>query len=113
MPVDSPPIISVRDLTKYYGSTPGVKDINFTVNRGEIFGFQCCHYTHLLPGAIPEFHVGGLSFLKPFNIFYYYLSQKLMYGERSFTFNAIVLTVLISICLTTAIIQFNRRDVPG
>lgn len=55
----------------------------------------------------------ALSFLKPFNIFYYYLPQKLMYGERSFFFNATVLTVLISICLTTAIIQFNRRDVPG
>ena len=55
----------------------------------------------------------ALSFLKPFNIFYYYLPQKLMYGEGSFPFNASVLTVFISICLTTAIIQFNRRDVPG
>ncbi|MDT8318446.1 MAG: ABC transporter permease subunit [bacterium] len=55
----------------------------------------------------------ALSFLKPFNIFYYYLPQELMYGEGSFAFNAAVLTVLISICLTTAIIQFNRRDVPG
>lgn len=55
----------------------------------------------------------ALSFLKPFNIFYYYLPQKLMYGERAFAFNATVLTLLISICLTAAIIQFNRRDVPG
>lgn len=39
MPLVSPPIISVTGLTKYYGSTPGVQDINFSVNRGEIFGF--------------------------------------------------------------------------
>ena len=39
MPLVSPPIISVRSLTKYYGSTPGVQDINFSVRRGEIFGF--------------------------------------------------------------------------
>ena len=39
MPLDSPPIISVTGLTKYYGSTPGVQDINFSVNQGEIFGF--------------------------------------------------------------------------
>ncbi|MCK5257396.1 MAG: ATP-binding cassette domain-containing protein [Deltaproteobacteria bacterium] len=32
-------MISVRSLTKYYGSTPGVQDINFSVRRGEIFGF--------------------------------------------------------------------------
>lgn len=39
MPVDSPPIISVRSLTKYYGNTLGVQDINFSVKQGEIFGF--------------------------------------------------------------------------
>lgn len=39
MPLVSPPIISVTNLTKYYGDTPGVKDISFSVNRGEIFGF--------------------------------------------------------------------------
>ena len=38
MPLDSHPIISVRDLTKYCGSTPGVQDINFSVDGGEIFG---------------------------------------------------------------------------
>lgn len=39
MPIDSLPIISVTKLTKYYGDTVGVKDINFSVNHGEIFGF--------------------------------------------------------------------------
>ncbi|MCH8126054.1 ABC transporter ATP-binding protein [candidate division KSB1 bacterium] len=37
--MDSPTIISVSNLTKYYGTTLGVKNINFTVNQGEIFGF--------------------------------------------------------------------------
>lgn len=39
MPLVSHPIISVSGLTKYYGGTPGIQDINFSVNRGEIFGF--------------------------------------------------------------------------
>lgn len=37
--MDSSPIISVSNLTKYYGSTLGVQNINFSVNQGEIFGF--------------------------------------------------------------------------
>jgi len=37
--MDRPAIISVRNLTKYYGGSLGVQDIDFTVNRGEIFGF--------------------------------------------------------------------------
>ncbi len=37
--MDTPTIISVSNLTKYYGSTLGVQTINFTVNQGEIFGF--------------------------------------------------------------------------
>ena len=37
--MDTPPIISVNKLTKYYGSKLGVHNINFTVNQGEIFGF--------------------------------------------------------------------------
>jgi len=37
--MDTPTIISVTNLTKYYGTTPGVQNINFTVNQGEIFGF--------------------------------------------------------------------------
>ena len=32
-------IISVEDLTKFYGKTVGVRNIDFAVNRGEIFGF--------------------------------------------------------------------------
>ena len=32
-------IISVSDLSKYYGSVPGVEKISFDVSRGEIFGF--------------------------------------------------------------------------
>jgi len=37
--MNTPTIISVNNLTKYYGSTLGVRDINFTVDQGEIFGF--------------------------------------------------------------------------
>ncbi len=37
--MDTPTIISVSNLTKYYGSTLGVQNINFTVYLGEIFGF--------------------------------------------------------------------------
>ncbi len=32
-------MIEVRNLTKYYGSNRGVKNLNFTVNAGEIMGF--------------------------------------------------------------------------
>jgi len=39
MVMDTPPIISVNQLTKYYGSSLGIRNINFTVNQGEIFGF--------------------------------------------------------------------------
>ncbi len=39
MTTDTPSIISVNNLTKYYGSAVGVQNINFTVNQGEIFGF--------------------------------------------------------------------------
>jgi len=37
--MDTNPIISVNNLTKYYGRALGVKNIIFTVNKGEIFGF--------------------------------------------------------------------------
>ncbi len=37
--MSSPDIISARNLTKYYGSSLGIKDISFHVNEGEIFGF--------------------------------------------------------------------------
>jgi ABC-2 type transport system ATP-binding protein len=32
-------IISVNHLTKFYGKTLGVEDLNFSVSQGEIFGF--------------------------------------------------------------------------
>ena len=37
--MDTLPVISVNKLSKYYGSTLGVHNIDFTVNQGEIFGF--------------------------------------------------------------------------
>lgn len=35
-----PPIISVSNLTKYYGRSRGVLDLSFEVREGEIFGFM-------------------------------------------------------------------------
>lgn len=35
----SVPAISVENLTKYYGKSIGVSNINFKINQGEIFGF--------------------------------------------------------------------------
>lgn len=32
-------IIKVTNLTKYYGNFKGIEDVNFSVNKGEIFGF--------------------------------------------------------------------------
>ena len=37
--METPNIISVSNLSKYYGSALGVQEINFTVTQGEIFGF--------------------------------------------------------------------------
>ncbi len=33
------PVIAVRDLTKHYGGTVGVDALEFSVERGEVFGF--------------------------------------------------------------------------
>lgn len=33
------PIIQIRHLTKYYGKSPGIEDINLEIHKGEIFGF--------------------------------------------------------------------------
>lgn len=33
------PVIAVKQLSKFYGNTVGIKNIEFSVNRGEIFGF--------------------------------------------------------------------------
>jgi len=39
-PLDSPPpLVSVEKLDVHYGSTRAVKDLSFTISRGEIFGF--------------------------------------------------------------------------
>jgi len=32
-------IIEIRNLTKYYGKSKGIKDVSFSVKEGEIFGF--------------------------------------------------------------------------
>jgi len=32
-------VIKIKNLSKYYGNIMGVKDINLTINQGEIFGF--------------------------------------------------------------------------
>ena len=37
--MDQSIIISVNQLTKFYGKTLGVQDLNFSVSQGEIFGF--------------------------------------------------------------------------
>lgn len=37
--MNNPDLISVRNLSKHYGRTIGVQQIDFTVNQGEIFGF--------------------------------------------------------------------------
>jgi ABC-2 type transport system ATP-binding protein len=35
----TPPLIQVRDLTRYYGSTVGVDGLNLKIQAGEVFGF--------------------------------------------------------------------------
>ena len=32
-------ILEIKNLTKYYGNTLGVKDLSLSLNEGEIFGF--------------------------------------------------------------------------
>jgi ABC-2 type transport system ATP-binding protein len=32
-------MIQVRDLTKYYGERPAIRDLNFDIDRGEVIGF--------------------------------------------------------------------------
>ena len=36
---DTPPMIEVNHLTKYYGGRPAIQDLSFTVPHGEIVGF--------------------------------------------------------------------------
>jgi ABC-2 type transport system ATP-binding protein len=33
------PIIDIKDLTKFYGKSRGIENVNLEVNRGEVFGF--------------------------------------------------------------------------
>jgi len=33
------PILETKKLTKYYGDVVGIKDVSFSLNKGEIFGF--------------------------------------------------------------------------
>ena len=54
----------------------------------------------------------GIGFTEPVNIFTYYQPQQLMFGERDFSLNIIVLAILIIICVVVSIFQFNRRDIP-
>ena len=54
----------------------------------------------------------GIGFTRRFNIFTYYQPQQLMFGERSFTLHVTVLIILITLCLTITMVQFNRRDIP-
>ncbi|MCG8606118.1 ABC transporter permease [bacterium] len=54
-----------------------------------------------------------LEFIKPINIFTYFQPQKIMFGQRSFVLNAVVLIGAITVCLAISIRQFGRRDIPG
>jgi ABC-2 type transport system permease protein len=47
------------------------------------------------------------------NIFTYYQPQKLMFDQGSFGQDILVLAVLTGICLSLALHQFSRRDIPG
>lgn len=33
------PVMELKQLTKYYGTSRGIEDVTFSVNKGEIFGF--------------------------------------------------------------------------
>jgi ABC-2 type transport system ATP-binding protein len=37
--VENQPIIQVKHLSKKFGSFEAVKDVSFTVNKGDVFGF--------------------------------------------------------------------------
>jgi ABC-2 type transport system ATP-binding protein len=37
--IQKTPIMELQELTKYYGSSPGIIDINLEIHEGEVFGF--------------------------------------------------------------------------
>ena len=37
--MNNEPIIEIRGLQKNFGSFTAVKDVSFTVNKGDVFGF--------------------------------------------------------------------------
>lgn len=53
-----------------------------------------------------------LAFLKPFNIFSYYLPQKQMFGEIQLYRNIIPLAGLTFSCFILGMKRFSRRDLP-
>ena len=52
-------------------------------------------------------------FIRPLNIFTYFQPQDLILQQGSFGLNAGVLCALIAGSLIWAVVQFNRRDIPG
>ena len=50
-------MISVQGLTKSYGSTDAVRDLTFSVDRGEVVGFLGPNGD----GSVPSFPVFGVS----------------------------------------------------
>jgi ABC-2 type transport system permease protein len=53
------------------------------------------------------------EFTRPYNIFFYYQPQQLMFDRQSFSVNAAVLSSVIAACLAVSLVQFRRRDIPG
>ncbi|MBI9085736.1 MAG: ABC transporter permease subunit [Desulfobacterales bacterium] len=51
--------------------------------------------------------------LRPLNMFTYYQPQELMFDQRSFVTNLVVLLAGNAVFLAIALWQLNRRDIPG
>jgi ABC-type transport system involved in multi-copper enzyme maturation permease subunit len=54
-----------------------------------------------------------VRFSTPFNVFTYYQPHKLMFGERSFGENVLVLGLASAVGLAIAARRFHARDIPG
>src|SRR5580704_3211889 len=69
--IDAAPVIVARDLTCRFGDFTAVDKVNFTIERGEIFGFVgsngCGKYTtmKMLTGLLPPSEGEALLFGKP------------------------------------------------